>query len=320
MVDPLPLHVVFGAGQIGAALARELARQRLRVRIVRRGEGPVPPGVQLARGDATDPAFCREAVRGAAVVHHTMNPAYSAKLWAEQVPRFADNLVKAAGAEGARLVVIDNLYMLGPPDGRPVDEDTPFAPVSEKGVTRLRAAMRYLEASSRGEARVVVGRASDFYGPEGEQSHFGPQFWKPVFQGKPGALLLPPDAIHTYHYIPDVARGLAALGTAGADVDGQTFMLPCAPAESARALVARFSRALGREIGIRGMPRLLLALLGPFVPMLGEVREMLYQWDAPLVVSDARFRARFPELAPTPPDEAAAATVAWARARFGRAI
>jgi nucleoside-diphosphate-sugar epimerase len=316
--DSSNLHVIFGSGQVGTFLAKDLGAAGARVRVARRSAGPVPPGAELARGDATDPAFCREVTRGAAAVYHCMNPAYSSKLWAEQVPRFAENLLAAAGAAGARLVVLDNLYMLGPTGGRPLDEDTPFDPVSRKGEIRARAARRYLEATAKGEARVVVGRASDFYGPGGESSHFGATFWKGVFDGKPGNLVIPPDAVHTYHYIPDVARGLATLGAAPTDVDGRTFMLPCAPAETGRALVARFSAALGREIGIRAMPRPLVAVVGFFVPILGEIREMLYQWDAPFVVKDARFRERFPAVLPTPPEEGARATVAWARERFGR--
>ena len=316
MSRPSNLHVIFGAGQVGALLARDLAAAGATVRVARRSEGPVPEGGELFRGDANDPAFCRNASRGATAVYHCMNPAYSSALWAEQVPRFAENLVLAAGATGARLVVLDNLYMLGPTKGRPLDEDTPFAPVSRKGEARAVAARRYLSATARGEARVVVGRASDFYGPGGEGSHFGPTFWKGVFDGKPGNLVVPPDAIHTYHYIPDVARALGALGTAPPDVDGKTFMLPCAPAETGRALVARFSAALGREIRIRVLPRPLVRVLGLFVPLLAEVGEMLYQWDAPFVVRDARFRARFPAIAATSPEEGARATVAWARERF----
>jgi nucleoside-diphosphate-sugar epimerase len=320
MPQPSNLHVIFGSGQVGTLLARDLASAGASVRVARRSEGPVPPGGELLRGDATDPAFCRQAARGATAVYHCMNPAYTSKLWADQVPRFADNLVAAAGAAGARLVVLDNLYMLGPTQGRPIDEDTPFAPVSRKGEIRARAARRYLDATARGEARVVVGRASDFYGPGGEASHFGPSFWKQVLLGKPGDLVLSPDAIHTYHYIPDVARALLALGTAPPDVDGKTFMLPCAPAETGRALVARFSSALGREIRIRVMPRPLLAVLGLFVPLLGEIREMLYQWDSPFVVKDGRFRARFPGVLPTSPEEGARATVAWAKERFGAKV
>src|SRR6516165_4549569 len=107
------LHVVFGAGQVGPRLAEALLGAGRRVRIARRSAAPVPEGAELLRGDAMDPAFCAEAARGAAAVYHCMNPPYSARIWAEVLPRFAENLVQAAGRAGARLVVLDNVYALG---------------------------------------------------------------------------------------------------------------------------------------------------------------------------------------------------------------
>ncbi len=124
-----------------------------------------------------------------------------------------------------------------------------------------------------------------------------------------------PDAIHTYHYIPDVAAGLATLGLAGDDAYGRPWMLPCAPAESLRALVERFSKALGREIKLMAVPRALLKMLALAVPFLREVDEMLYQWEEPFVISDRRFRERFGQM-PEGVERAAADTVEWAKAHY----
>jgi nucleoside-diphosphate-sugar epimerase len=311
------LHVVFGAGQVGLQLVARLLQAGQRVRIARRSGAPAPEGVEVARGDATDPAFCAEATRGAAAAYHCMNPPYSAKVWAEVLPRFASNLVEAAGRAGARLVVLDNLYALGNTGGQPMDEDTPFAPCSRKGEVRARVAATLADAHRRGAARVVVARASDFYGPGGEQTYFGAQLWPTVLRGGAGLFPANPDTPHTYHFIPDVAAGLAALGLADADVEGRSFMLPCAPAETTRALLARMSRALGRELRIRRLPRAALAVLGLAVPILREVAEMTYQWDQAFVVDDRRFRARFPDVRPTDTDAGARETVAWALGRFG---
>jgi hypothetical protein len=63
------------------------------------------------------------------------------------------------------------------------------------------------------------------------------------------------------------------------------------------------------------MSPLLLQALSLFVPILREVREMAYQWEAPFVVDDARFRARFGDLA-APRESAAKATVEWGVATF----
>jgi nucleoside-diphosphate-sugar epimerase len=309
------LHVLFGGGQVGQPLARILLARGKQVRIVKRSAGGVPDGVELVQGDAKDLRFCVDAARGASTVYHLMNPPYYARIWAELLPTYMENLIAAAGRNGARLVVLDNVYMLGRPQGKPLDEDTPLRPCSRKGEVRARVSEQMWEAHRRGDVRVTTGRASDFYGPGGTLTHLGDQFWRPVIAGKRGRVLVDPDAIHTYHYIPDVAAGLAALGLAGDDVYGRPWMLPGAPAESLRALVARFSRALGREIRLIAMPRTVVKILALVVPFLREIDEMLYQWEEPFVISDRRFRERFKHV-PEDPERAAADTVEWAKLHY----
>jgi nucleoside-diphosphate-sugar epimerase len=309
------INVVFGAGQVGGTLARRLLSAGKSVRVAKRTAGGVPSGVELVPGDAGDPAFCARAAAGAATVYHCMNPPYDAKVWAELVPRWMENLIAAAGRAGARLVVLDNLYMLGRPGGRTLDEDTPLNPCSRKGEIRARAAERLFEAHRRGDVLATSGRASDYYGPEGTLTHLGDQFWRRALAGRTAWALVDPDAIHTYHYVPDVAAGLMTLGSAGPDAYGRTWMLPCTPAGNMRELVDRFARALGRGIRLRGLSRWMVKALGAMVPLVREVGEMLYQWDEPFVVSDRRFREHFHQ-APADADHAAAATVAWARQHY----
>lgn len=314
MTEP-SLHVVFGAGQVGPFLVQELLRDELRVRVVKRTASSFPAGVDLQLGDAADPAFCRKAAAGAAVVYHCMNPAYSTAEWRRLVPRYMENLIAAAGNAEARLVVLDNLYMMGDGGGRPLNEDTTMNPQSRKGEIRAHAAEALFVAHAKGDVRAVSGRASDFYGPGGASTHFGEQFWGPVMRGKPANFLPRRDTPHTYHFIPDVVRSLALLGKAPEDAMGTAWMLPCSPAESSQTWIERFSRELGREIRVRSLPRPALAAIGLFVPILREMAEMLYQWEVPFVVDDSRFRERF-GLAPTDPETGARETVAWARRTY----
>ncbi len=309
------LHVVFGAGQVGQQLARSLVGAGKRVRVVRKSSGGGPAGCEVVQGDAADASFCAEATRGAFTVYHCMNPPYSARAWGELLPLYMDNLIAGASRAGARLVVLDNVYMLGRPGGRPFDEKTPVNPCSRKGEIRARVAERMFAAHRRGDLRATAARASDFYGPEAANTHLGSPFWKPAIAGKRVRVLIDPDAIHTYHYIPDVAAGLMTLGLAPEDAYGEPWMLPCAPAGTLRELVARLSRALGRDIALSRVPGWMRIAAGFFVPILGEVNEMMYQWEEPFVIDDRRFRARFGQL-PTEVEAAAAATVAWARERF----
>lgn len=316
-MTPPDLHVVFGAGQVGKPLAEALLRGARRVRIVRRSAAATADGAEAVHGDASNAEFCARAAEGAATVYHCMNPPYDTKVWADLVPRYMDNLIAAASRAGARLVVLDNVYMLGAPRGRPLDEDTPTSPASRKGEIRARAAERLFQAHRRGEVRATTGRASDFYGPGGTLTGLGDFFWPRALAGKTVYSPYPLDAVHTYHYIPDVAAGLAALGCATDDVYGRPWMLPCAPAETLRQLVTRLAEKLGRPISVARLPRWVLRSAAVFMPLMRELDEMLYQWDEPFVIDDSRFRARFP-LRPAGVDEAAAATVGWAVAHYGR--
>ena len=137
-----------------------------------------------------------------------------------------------------------------------------------------------------------------------------------MLAGKPAECLGDPDQPHSYTYADDVARGLAAL--AGADDATGVWHLPTAPAEPTRALAGRIGEALGVPVELATMSPLLLHALGVFVRFMGELPEMAYQWQAPFVLDDAKFRARF-GFGATPVADQVAATVAWARSRFGHA-
>jgi nucleoside-diphosphate-sugar epimerase len=170
------LHVVFGAGQVGTPLAARLLQAGKRVRVVRRSHGDVVPGAEVLHGDAADASFCHRAAAGAAAVYHCMNPPYDTSIWAALVPRYMENLIAAAAEAGARLIVLDNLYMLGRSGGHPMNEDTPMNPCSRKGEIRARAADCLFDAHRRGEVRAVAARASDFYGPRGSLTYLGDYF------------------------------------------------------------------------------------------------------------------------------------------------
>jgi uncharacterized protein YbjT (DUF2867 family) len=59
------LHVIFGAGQIGARLAEELLTRGHRVRMIRRGQPGRPvPGLEWRRGDGGVDPLARRCAGG----------------------------------------------------------------------------------------------------------------------------------------------------------------------------------------------------------------------------------------------------------------
>ena len=319
MERPRQLHVIFGAGQIGTPLAEQLARRGHEVRVVRRSPGLAPAGATLRTGDAGDVAFVDEATRGAAVLYHCMNPEYSAAAWSRELPRWRQALLAAAARSGARVVLLDNVYLLGRPRGSKLSENSPISPSSKKGEIRAQEWHAWIAAHHKGDARVVCGRASDFYGPGATQSYFGDTFMPRALGSGVAQTLTRLDTPHTYHYTLDVAAGLAELGEAPESALGRWWMLPAAPAESTQALLDRLGDAMGLRLRVQPIPTLAMRGLSLFVPILRELGEMGYQWSEPFVTDDTAFRASFATRA-TSLDDGAGAMVAWAREHYAASL
>jgi nucleoside-diphosphate-sugar epimerase len=319
MDRPRELHVVFGAGQIGTPLAERLVRAGHDVRVVRRTPGTPPAGATLRTGDAGDALFVAEAVRGARVVYHCMNPAYSTSTWAHELPRWRTALVAAAASAGARIVMLDNVYLLGRPNGQRLSEQSPIAPCSKKGEIRAREWQAWLAAHHKGDVRLVCGRASDFYGPGATLTYFGDAFMPAALGSGVARWLTRIDTPHTYHYTLDVAAGLAELGAA-ADADtGRWWMLPAAPAVSSQAMIDLLGEAMGQKLRVQAVPTLAIRGLSMFVPILRELGEMGYQWSEPFVVDDRAFRTRF-SAKPTPLEQGVPAMLDWARQHYAASL
>lgn len=306
------LHVVLGAGQIGPRVADLLLAQGHRVRLVQRTRrAPERPGLTSVCGDITDLAFAEEATRGASVVYDCMNPPYH--LWATQLLPIARGAVHGATRAGAKLVALDCLYMYGVPDGA-MREDSPRRPCSRKGALRVELEEMRLAAQRRGDVRVAIGRASDFFGANVPLSAWGDRFYARALAGKAVECMGDPEMPHSYTYVEDVARGLVTLGERE-EAMGHVWHLPTAPAESTRALAQRLGRALGVEVEVARLPRILLRAVGLFSPFMREAAEMAYQWDVPYVIDDTRFRETFGWSA-TPVERQVADIAAWARDRY----
>lgn len=307
------IHTIFGAGQVGVLLAHELLDRGYSIRLVRRGPaGPGRPGLTWMSGDVTDPAFADEAARGAAVVYNCVNPPDYGR-WEGVLEPLMRAVRGAATRAGARLVALDCLYMYGMPEAAPFDEDTPMRPCSSKGKLRAMLVEELFEAHRRGDVQVTTGRASDYFGPSTPLSMIlYPRALARLRAGKPVELFGDPDQPHAYSFTPDVARGLAVLGTRPEAV-GRAFHLPAAWTGTTRELIARFGAVIGQPGTVRVVPSWALAALGLFSNEMRAIREMLYQWERPYVIDDRRFRSTFGVEA-TPIDEAIRITLADAAA------
>jgi nucleoside-diphosphate-sugar epimerase len=305
------MDVIFGFGQVGQALARELTVRGRSVRVISRsGEGPLVNGVEHVVGDAAHPAFCRAVCAGAEVVYFCLNAPYDR--WPEELPALQEAVLAGAEASSSKLVVLENLYMYGPHDG-PLTESIRHAATETKGVTRSKMSQALLAAHRAGRVRVSIGRASDFFGPGVLASQLGERAFGPLIAGKAVHMIGDPDAPHSYAYVPDVARALATLGE-NDQADGRVWHLPSVETRSTREMLRLAGQIAGVEAKISAIAPVLLTLLARVNPMVREVRAVGYQLDRPFVVDSSAFEQTF-GIRATPLGEALTATVDWYRAR-----
>jgi len=310
MADNKELHVVFGTGPVGMAVADELLRRDRRVRMVNRsGRASVPEGVEVMRGDATDPVFTREASAGAAVVYNALNPPYHK--WPELFPPLQVGVLEGAAAAGAKLVAMENLYMYGHTGGRPLTEDLPYAANTRKGAVRARMTEELFAAHESGKVRATAGRASDFFGPQVLVSAAGEQVFGRAVAGKSAQVAGDPDQPHTYTYMPDIGKGLVVLGERE-EALGRAWHLPNPETVTTREFVHMIFEEAGGESKMQRAPKPLLWVLGLFNPALCETIEMLYEFEEPFVVDHSAFARAFGDHA-TPLREAIRRTMRWHR-------
>ena len=178
----------------------------------------------------------------------------------------------------------------------------------------MRAVAELLAAAAAGRVRIAIGRASDFFGPGVTQgSTLGERVFGNALAGRRADFIGNPDLPHTYSYVPDIAAGLATLGT-DPRAAGQVWHLPGPPTVTTRAVLDLVAGEVGHQVGVRSVPKLAVRALGIVNPTLRGLAEMAYQFDAPFVLDTSKYEAVFGS-AGTPLAAAIAATIAWYRAQ-----
>ncbi|MEP6988551.1 MAG: NAD-dependent epimerase/dehydratase family protein, partial [Chloroflexota bacterium] len=190
------LHVVLGTGPVGKAIARELIKMGKTVRMVNRSgkAADLPTSIEVVKGDVYNAANVAELTKGATTVYQCAQPAYHE--WAEKFPPLQAAVLEGVAASGAKLVVMENVYMYGDPNGRPITENLPYDAHTKKGKVRAAMSEALMNAHRSGKLRVAIGRASDFIGPEYFGS--GDLLVHPALAGKTSNALGDLDALHSF--------------------------------------------------------------------------------------------------------------------------
>jgi nucleoside-diphosphate-sugar epimerase len=250
-------------------------------------------------------------VKGATVVYQCLNAPYTE--WPRLFPPLQRNVLSAAERNNALLVSLENIYGYGPTRGNPMTEELPLAATTSKGRTRAAMTEELLAASEAGRVRIAIGRASDFFGAGVTDSSLGERVFGNAVAGKRADFIGNPDLPHTYSYVPDIAAGLATLGTDERAV-GQVWHLPGPETATTRALLALVATEIGHPVGVRNVPKLAMRALGLVNPLMRELAEMSYEFEEPFVLDTSKYESTFGSSA-TRLDTAITDTITWYRTR-----
>ncbi|MGA9120364.1 MAG: NAD-dependent epimerase/dehydratase family protein [Bacteroidota bacterium] len=295
------MQTILGSGgAIGIELARGLKKYTNSIRLVSRNPKKINSTDDIVSADLLNATQVRNAVEGSSVVYLTVGLQYSLKVWKESWPQLMTNVIMACKECGCKLVFFDNVYMYDPNHLNDMTEETPVKPSSRKGEIRAEVARMIMSEVQNGTLTALIARSADFYGP-GIQSTsvLGETVIKPLGRGKKAIWMSSVEYRHSYTYTPDAGKATALLGNTQ-DAYNQVWHLPTsANPFTGKEWIEAIANELGVKPGYHVVPKFLLRMIGVFVPIMGELVEMVYQYDRDYVFKSTKFEKRF-DVKPTP--------------------
>jgi nucleoside-diphosphate-sugar epimerase len=310
-----PILVLGATGGFGRAMVRELARRKLPVRALGQSAGRLEQalgrsdGVEPVGGDALQEAQVLAAAEGCKVIVHAVNLPYAR--WMPDMQTITANVVRAARSQRATILFPGNVYGFGRQTGRPLDERTKMRPETRKGSFRIQLEELLKSATNEGEARVIIVRPGDFFGPT-VRNGLVDRIFGHAAAGKPIQALGRLDVPHEWAYVPDVARlGVELLAIRERLAPFEVVHFAGHVARAQREFFRRVARAAGRpDLPVRTLPWWLLRVLGVADSQLRELMELRYLFDDAVLLDDARRRELLPDFEPTPIETAIQETLA----------
>jgi nucleoside-diphosphate-sugar epimerase len=233
---------------------------------------------------------------------------YNTRAWRAEWPIVMRNTIDASEKTGARLIFVDNAYMYGAPLAVPFSESHSQNTQTRKGAVRKRVADALLAAHRSGTVRAVIGRSADFYGPGAVNTNLYQMVLKRLLADKAPKSICRVDVGHTYAYTLDNGRALVDLAL-DESAYGQVWHLPVGEPVTIEEVTAMFNAILSTNLTPIVLPRPIRRVLPLFVRPLREIKEVLYQFDNPYIMSDQKFRDRYPNFHVTPYEEGMRAMV-----------
>ncbi|MEN8247325.1 MAG: NAD-dependent epimerase/dehydratase family protein [Bacteroidota bacterium] len=290
------MQTILGAGgAIGRELAKSLTDYTTDIRLVSRNPAKVNETDQRFSADLTDKDETLKAVEGSEIAYLTIGLPYNHKIWASTWPVIMNNVIEACKLHDCKLVFFDNIYMYDPAYLGNMTEETPLKPVSKKGKVREEILSMLLREVESGNLTALVARCADYYGAGIKQtSMLTETVFNNMAQGKAPNWMGPLDCKHSFTYTPDAAKGTSILGNTP-DAYNQVWHLPTAGNTlTGQEWIDTFAKGLNKKPKkAMILSPFMLNLIGLFIPVMKELKEMRYQYEEDYMFISDKFEQRF---------------------------
>lgn len=290
--------LILGArGRLGLAAARAFAQAGWHViGLIRPGAvAPDLPGVEWLAHDLRDTAGLAVAARGARVVVHALNPAYTVAAWRDEAPGLMDAALALATELRATLMFPGNVYNYG--EGMPatLQETTPQQARHELGRIRVALEQKMARAveDSGSAMRAVVLRAGNFFGAV--EGTFLDKMVAPQLPSGKVSWMGDLDASTPWAYLPDLARTLVMLAErndlapfetvhfAGHQVTARDWLAVLTEVAQEQGWLQH-----GQALTVRRVPVWFFRLFGLFSPTLATIAQTSYLFSTPHRLDNGR--------------------------------
>lgn len=309
-----PHTLVLGStGSIGYAVAASLLARQLPVTILVRNRAkadalfPNQSTLTIVEGDAQDAALLNRIAADKTHIFHGVNYPYNE--WFGNMDTVTQKVIDAASINKATIVFPGNVYNFGNA-AEPIREDSVPNPNTRKGKLRVDLEAMLERAANAGTCQVLTIRLPDFWGPNVLNEGVKPIFVN-ALTGKAMPWLINIDIPHQAVYTPDAAEIIVRLMLRDPEKPCEVWNYGGSTVPSMRSWFGQISAITGKPLKTQVYSRFIISVLGLFLPVLREVKEMLYLYENTVLLDDTKVCSAFPDFRPTPVREALTETLTW---------
>ncbi len=234
-----------------------------------------------ARDDMT------RAAMGCDVIVNGLNPP-NYHNWAVIIPQITKQVIAAARASGAMVVIPGNVYNFGKVHGE-MSETTPQTPCSRKGAIRVEMERAYRDSG----VKTLILRAGNFIDPEHNGDVMSMLILNATKRGRV-TTMGDPDAMQPYAYMPDWARAAVSLVEMRDRLEQFEDVPFPGHSFTVSDLRARLEGELRRPLRLSRFPWWAMRLASPVWELARELLEMRYLWNMPHSLSGEKFNRLLP--------------------------